>query len=126
MASQQPLQDGIWMVWPLPQRRCQSESSRQPDGAATTAPPASRSEVLFRIGSMDCVTEESEIRQALGGLEGLRGLRFLLDERVLAIDADADTLRSAVTAIRRLGFSPERISAAQLPKGAPPLAERRQ
>jgi Cd2+/Zn2+-exporting ATPase len=71
--------------------------------------------MLFRISAMDCATEETEIRHALAGLEGIRSLRFLLAERVLAIDAEAAVLSSALAAIRRLGFNPEPISSDHRP-----------
>ncbi|WP_370594297.1 heavy metal translocating P-type ATPase [Synechococcus sp. BSA11S] len=80
--------------------------------------------MLIRISAMDCATEEAEIRQALSGLDGIHGLRFLLAERVLAIDAEAAALSSALAAIRRLGFSPEPISPDHRPSAAQTRAER--
>ena len=74
---------------------------------------------------MDCATEEGEIRHALAGVDGIRGLRFLLAERVLAIDAEVAALNSALAAIRRLGFNPEPISTDQRPSAAQTSAERR-
>ncbi|MGB5241261.1 MAG: cation-translocating P-type ATPase, partial [Prochlorococcaceae cyanobacterium] len=74
---------------------------------------------------MDCATEEGEIRHALAGVDGIRGLRFLLAERVLAIDAEAAALNSALAAIRRLGFNPEPISPDHRPSAAQTRAERR-
>ena len=38
---------------------------------------------------MDCAAEESEIRRAVDGVPGVRGLRFQLGARLLTIDADA-------------------------------------
>ncbi|HHG2224391.1 MULTISPECIES: cation-translocating P-type ATPase [unclassified Synechococcus] len=81
--------------------------------------------MLIRISAMDCATEEAEIRQALSGLDGIHGLKFLLAERVLAIDAEAAALSSALAAIRRLGFSPEPISPDHRPSAAQTCAERR-
>ena len=106
---------------------CSSRTSGQKAGA-TTAPqpePASGREALFRISAMDCATEEGEIRHALSGVDGIRSLRFLLAERVLAIDAEAAALNSALAAIRRLGFTPEPISPDQRPSAAQTRAERR-
>jgi Cd2+/Zn2+-exporting ATPase len=74
---------------------------------------------------MDCATEEGEIRHALSGVEGIRGLRFLLAERVLAIDAETAALNSALAAIRRMGFNPEPISSDHRPSAAQTRAERR-
>jgi Cd2+/Zn2+-exporting ATPase len=82
-------------------KRSVPSTSRQNAGA-TTEPqpePASGREALFRISAMDCATEEGEIRHALAGVDGIRGLRFLLAERVLAIDAEAAAPSSALTAI---------------------------
>lgn len=106
---------------------CSSGTSGQKAGA-TTEPqpePASGREALFRISAMDCATEEGEIRHALAGVDGIRGLRFLLAERVLAIDAEAAALSSALTVIRRLGFNPEPISSDHRPSAAQTRAERR-
>jgi len=106
---------------------CSSGTSGQTAGA-TTGPqpePASVREALFRISAMDCATEEGEIRHALAGVDGIRGLRFLLAERVLAIDAEVAALNSALAAIRRLGFNPEPISTDQRPSAAQTRAERR-
>ena len=106
---------------------CSSGTSGQTAGA-TTGPqpePASVKEALFRISAMDCATEEGEIRHALAGVDGIRGLRFLLAERVLAIDAEVAALNSALAAIRRLGFNPEPISTDQRPSAAQTRTERR-
>ena len=106
---------------------CSSGTSGQKAGT-TTGPqpePASVREALFRISAMDCATEEGEIRHALAGVDGIRGLRFLLAERVLAIDAEAAALNSALAAIRRLGFNPEPISTDQRPSAAQTRTERR-
>jgi Cd2+/Zn2+-exporting ATPase len=53
---------------------------------------------------MDCASEESEIRRALEGVSGIRGLGFRLGERSLRIDAAADVAQTALAAIRRLGY----------------------
>ncbi|WP_370593488.1 cation-translocating P-type ATPase [Cyanobium sp. BSA11S] len=101
-----------------------SGSGEQPERASLEPQQASGTEVLIRISAMDCATEEAEIRQALSGLDGIHGLRFLLAERVLAIDAEAAALSSALAAIRRLGFSPEPISPDHRPSAAQTRAER--
>ena len=54
----------------------------------------------FRIATMDCSAEESEIRRALDPLPGRRGLNFQLSARTLAIDADVDALPVALEATR--------------------------
>lgn len=53
---------------------------------------------------MDCSSEESEIRRALDGVNGIRGLGFRLGERSLRIDATDDVAQTAVQAVRRIGF----------------------
>ena len=85
-----------------------------PAAAATDLPPGAR---LFRIPTMDCAVEESEIRRALEPVAGVRGLRFRLGERTVAITADASALPEALAAIRQAGFKPEAIDEA--PAAAP-------
>ena len=53
---------------------------------------------------MDCASEESDIRRAVEGISGLRGLRFQLGERSLRIDAEPQAASAAVEAIRKSGF----------------------
>ena len=65
----------------------------------------------FRIANMDCASEESEIRRALEGMAGIRGLRFNLGDRELAIAADDHALPQALEAIRKAGFKPEPLGA---------------
>ena len=83
-----------------------------PDAVQTRAPlldntPASAT--VFRISSMDCASEESEIRRALEPLSGIHGLSFQLGARTLAIDAPDDLIRQALEVIRRAGFDPQPI-----------------
>ena len=73
---------------------------------ATTVEPQ-----RFRIANMDCASEESEIRRALEGMAGIRGLRFNLGDRELAIAADDHALPQALEAIRKAGFKPEPLGA---------------
>ena len=82
------------------------------DGACCAAPrtaaaPAPAAGTRFRIASMDCAAEESEIRAAVAGIAGIRGLQFQLAARTLAIDADRAALPPALAAIRRAGFDPQ-------------------
>ena len=107
---------------------CCSSGTSEQKARATTEPqpqPASAKEALFRISAMDCATEEGEIRHALAGVDCIRGLRFLLAERLMAIDAEVAALNSALAAIRRLGFNTEPISADHRPSAAQTRAERR-
>ncbi|MCW5612762.1 MAG: heavy metal translocating P-type ATPase [Rubrivivax sp.] len=75
-----------------------------PPPAADTAPaPGHR----YFIATLDCPAEESEIRRALDGLDGIRGLRFQLGQRLLSLDADETALAPGLEAIRRAGFDPQ-------------------
>ena len=74
---------------------------------------------LFRIATMDCSAEESEIRQALEPIAGIRSLGFQLGARTLKIDAEEGAYAAALDAIRKAGFDPK-----PLDKNAPlPMAE---
>ena len=74
--------------------------------AATGAASSATSPGLrFRIPSMDCASEESEIRRALDGIGGIRSLSFRLGERSLRIDAAPAVTEQAVAAIRRTGLA---------------------
>ncbi len=66
---------------------------------------------------MDCAAEEAEIRHALAGISGIRGLQFLLGRRTLAIDGDTASVDAAVVAMRRVGFEAERLTAADAARG---------
>ena len=68
--------------------------------------------LLFRIPTMDCAVEESEIRRALEPVRGISGLRFRLGERTMAITADGAALPDALEAIRKAGFKPEPLEPA--------------
>jgi Cd2+/Zn2+-exporting ATPase len=83
--------------------------------SVSVSPPAGRA--VFRIATMDCASEEGEIRRALEPLPGIRGLSFQLGARTLAIDADARPLSRALDAIRKVGFDPQPLATAREPKG---------
>ncbi|MBU0589195.1 MAG: cation-translocating P-type ATPase [Gammaproteobacteria bacterium] len=87
----------------------------------TTHPDASLA--VFRIPTMDCASEESEIRLALAGIPGVRGLRFQLTARTLHIDAPADVLPSALGAIRSAGFDPQPVAPREQDVGHAPMTE---
>ena len=59
---------------------------------------------VFRIQTMDCAVEESEIRRALEPLAGIKALNFQLGAHTLAITAPESVIARAVEAIRRVGF----------------------
>lgn len=65
---------------------------------------------VFRIPSMDCASEESEIRHALADIAGVRGLGFQLSARTLRIDAPAEVLPRVLDAIRQAGFDPQPVA----------------
>ena len=63
----------------------------------------------FRIDTMDCAAEESEIRRALAHVSGVRGLSFQLGARILTIDAPEPVIAQALLAIRQAGFDPQAV-----------------
>ncbi len=65
---------------------------------------------VFRIPTMDCASEEGEIRHALAKLPGLRSLSFQLGARTIAIDAPPEAIPQALEAIRKAGFKPVPLS----------------
>ncbi|MES2635311.1 MAG: heavy metal translocating P-type ATPase [Pseudomonadota bacterium] len=77
-----------------------------------TAPAMRPAGPRFRIPTMDCSAEESEIRRALEPIAGIRSLSFQLGARTLGIDATAEALPVALEAIRKAGFKPERLTSA--------------
>ena len=82
-------------------------------GVPMQAPSALAGGKSFRIATMDCASEESEIRRAVDGLPGVRGLRFQLGQRLLTIDADELDIAPALAAIRKAGFDPQPVAAAR-------------
>jgi len=80
------------------------------------AAPATSGGLLLRIPSMDCPTEEGQIRRALERFPEVRGLRFDLPARALDIDAPQAILEPVIAAINGIGFKTETLS-------APPPAE---
>ncbi|WP_442907460.1 heavy metal translocating P-type ATPase [Hydrogenophaga sp. BPS33] len=79
--------------------------SREPVAGAVIAPNT------FRIPTMDCTVEESEIRRLVEPIAGIRGLHFRLNQRTLRIDGAEDAVTAALTAIRKAGFAPETVTA---------------
>lgn len=62
---------------------------------------------LFRIATMDCSAEESDIRRALEPITGIRSLGFQLGARTLRIEASDEAYAPALDAIRKAGFDPQ-------------------
>ncbi len=95
-------------------RTCESTTSTAgdaPGDIATPAEPAANPtrRARFRVPTMDCASEEAEIRRALEPIEGIRALTFQLGERAIAIDAPPSAVEQAVAAIRKAGFDPQPI-----------------
>src|SRR5574343_1633978 len=90
-------------------------SSTVASASAAASSPGQRT--LFRIPTMDCSAEESEIRRALEPLEGIRSLGFQLGARTLKIDADDRALPLALDAIRKAGFDPQPVATAASTQG---------
>ncbi|WP_081499559.1 cation-translocating P-type ATPase [Polaromonas sp. CF318] len=70
----------------------------------------------FRIATMDCSAEESDIRRALEPIAGIRSLGFQLGARTLRIDAGEEAYAPALDAIRKAGFDPQPAETA-IPQG---------
>ncbi|HCY14594.1 MAG TPA: heavy metal translocating P-type ATPase [Curvibacter sp.] len=85
--------------------------------------PPGTSGTVFRIPTMDCASEESEIRHALAGIGGVRGLGFQLSARTLRIDAPAEVLQRALDAIRQAGFDPQPVKPLEQADKHTPMAE---
>jgi len=88
------------------------------DGAAIAAlpSPAPGGGLLLRIPSMDCPTEEGQIRRALEGFAAVRRLHFDLPARALTVDAPPSAWDAVTAAIAKAGFKTETLS-------TPPAAE---
>ena len=87
------------------------------DHCCGSAPPPAQSQtvavgngVAFRIDTMDCAAEESEIRRALAQVSGVRGLSFQLGARTVTIDAPEGVIPQALVAIRQAGFDPQPVA----------------
>lgn len=87
-------------------------SSHGPVPLAPDVADVPKGALLFRIPTMDCAVEESEIRRALETVAGVKALRFRLGERTIAITTDDGALPEALAAIRKAGFKPEPLNAA--------------
>ncbi len=78
--------------------------------AKVSSPAIPKDGATFRIATMDCSTEENEIRRALEGFTTVRSLGFQLGARTLSIDAPAADMPAILAAIRQAGFKPEQVS----------------
>ncbi len=74
-----------------------------------------RNSVTYLVPSMDCISEESTIRDALRDVQGIQRLRFELGSRRLAIAAPPQVQRAAVEAIRSAGFETQEMHKDAIP-----------
>lgn len=91
---------------------CCEDTTCQPTAATMPSVAMAPQAGLFRITTMDCSAEESEIRRALEPIPGIRSLGFQLGARTLKIDAAEEAIALALEAIRKAGFDPLPILAA--------------
>lgn len=63
----------------------------------------------FRVEELDCATEEAELREALGGLVGVRSLSFDLVARRVTVTHDLVSVEPIVQAIRDSGMRPSLV-----------------
>ena len=86
---------------------CHSDALAQ---APMPEPSAAKGWSRFRVPTMDCASEESEIRRAVDGIDGIRALTFQIGQRTLAIDAPGSAVELAVAADRNAGFGPQPLA----------------
>ena len=84
-----------------------------PTAQAAPLTPPGAGWARFRVPTMDCAAEESEIRRAVEGIAGIRALTFQLGQRSLALDAPAPAVDLALAAMRKAGFDPQPLAPAQ-------------
>ena len=76
-------------------------------GMAAAAPSAATiAPHTYRIPTMDCSAEESDIRRAVEPVAGVKGLHFQLGARTLRIDGSDEAVTLALAAIKKAGFAP--------------------
>ncbi len=97
---------------------CCAPEGASPPASAAPAPKTRGAGQFFRIATMDCAVEESEIRQALEPIAGIRSLGFQLGARTLRIDAAPKAYPLALAAIRKAGFDPKPLPEAGSQQGA--------
>ncbi len=91
---------------------CAHDDGCAPVAALVDLPeePGRPAPARFRIATMDCAVEESEIRRALAGIDGIGSLRFNLGQRTLALDGAPAAVEQALAAIRKSGFDPQPLA----------------
>ena len=94
-----------------PTCECSSACASSKSDSSQALPQSANAGVpVFRIPTMDCASEEGEIRHAVANIPGVRSLQFQLAARTLSIDAEADSLPLVLAAIRKAGFKPTPLS----------------
>jgi len=83
---------------------CHGNSRAVPAFEEARPPPG---QARFRVPTLDCPSEESEIRRAVEHIAGIRALTFQLGQRSMTIDALPEVIEQAVAAIRKAGFDPQ-------------------
>lgn len=88
--------------------------------------PAGTNAARYRIAAMDCPTEETLIRNKLGGMPGVQALQFNLMQRVLTVHHSLPSLEGVVAAIEGLGMKAEPLAVQTPDSTMPSAAEARQ
>ncbi|MGX6570218.1 heavy metal translocating P-type ATPase [Cupriavidus necator] len=78
--------------------------------AAPVDIPAGAQTAAWRIDAMDCPTEETLIRNKLGGMAGVAALEFNLIQRVLTVHHTLPSAEPVARAIESLGMQPVPLS----------------
>ena len=93
-----------------PNACCGSSCSASVSVSTPVAAPAGTRSAAYRIEAMDCPTEETLIRNKIGGMAGVAALDFNLMQRVLTVHHTLDSLDPVVKAIDSLGMMAEPLS----------------
>jgi len=102
------------MTKPTAGDACGSCDAAGPNPVLEPTPAATdRSRQQFRIPTMDCASEESEIRHAVDGIAGIASLSFQLASKTMTIVASPAIVEQALTAIRKAGFDPQPLPVAE-------------
>ncbi|EPO8495623.1 heavy metal translocating P-type ATPase [Yersinia enterocolitica] len=89
---------------------CTTEPIIQPTAPAPLA--TGSAQAVYRIGNMDCPTEEALIRSKLAGLAGVAGLEFNLMQRTLAVRHELPSLSPVEQALKAIGMQAVRMDQA--------------
>lgn len=81
--------------------------------AVDVVPSADTGSVVYRIGNMDCPTEEALIRQKLSSIKGIVQLRFNLLERKLTVQHQLADDKPIQRALQDIGMQAELMNATE-------------